>query len=133
MGPSTSRQERGRNYFDGREVGTRRLPAARTHSHFGQGAGTSTHAAWALISGELRQFVAERAGYHCEYCLLHEDDTYSPHQIDHIIGGKHGGLSTPDNLAFACLRCNAWKGSDIGSFDPETGRLVSIFNPRQQA
>jgi hypothetical protein len=46
---------------------------------------------------------------------------------------KAGGLSTPDNLAYACLRCNAWKGSDVGSFDPETGRLVSLFNPRQQA
>jgi len=84
------------------------------------------------ISEELRQFVAERAGHRCEYCLLHEDDSYSPHQIDHIIGRKHRGLSTLENLAYACLRCNAWKGSDIGSVDPETGQLVSLFNPRQQ-
>jgi len=41
-------------------------------------------------------------------------------------------MSTPENLAYACLRCNAWKGSDIGSVDPETGQLVSLFNPRQQ-
>jgi hypothetical protein len=84
------------------------------------------------ISGELRRSVAERARYRCEYCLLRQDDSYSPHQIDHIIGQKHGGLSIPDNLAYACLRCNAWKGSDIGSIDPETGRLVSLFNPRLQ-
>lgn len=75
--------------------------------------------------------MAERAGYRCEYCLLHEDDSYSPHQVDHIIARKHGGLSTLENLAYACLRCNAWKGSDIGSRDPATGQFVSLFNPRE--
>jgi hypothetical protein len=41
-------------------------------------------------------------------------------------------MSALENLAYARLRCNAWKGSDIGSVDPETGQLVSLFNPRQQ-
>lgn len=63
---------------------------------------------------------------------MHEEDSYSPHQIDHIIGRKHGGSSTADNLAYACLRCNAWKGSDIGSVDPETSQFVSLFHPRRQ-
>jgi hypothetical protein len=84
------------------------------------------------ISDALRRFVAERAAYRCEYCLLHEDDSYSPHQIDHIISRKHGGRSQPDNLAYACLRCNAWKGTDIGSLDAEGGRFVNLFHPRQQ-
>ena len=74
--------------------------------------------------------MAERAVYRCEYCLLHEDDSYSPHQIDHIISRKHGGLSEADNLAYACLRCNAWKGSDVGSLDSQTGVFVSLFHPR---
>lgn len=51
--------------------------------------------------------------------------------MDHVVARKHGGLSTLDNLAYACLRCNLWKGSDIGSTDFETGKLVSLFNPRQ--
>jgi hypothetical protein len=84
------------------------------------------------ISESQRRFVAERAEHRCEYCLVHEDDSYSPHQIDHIVSRKHGGLSELDNLAYACLRCNAWKGSDIGSLDPQTGELVSLFNPRRQ-
>ena len=84
------------------------------------------------ISESLRRLVAERAAYRCEYCLLHEDDSYSPHQIDHIISRKHGGLSDPDNLAYACLRCNAWKGSDVGSIDPQTGRFIRLFDPRRQ-
>ena len=83
------------------------------------------------ISASLRRFVAERAGRRCEYCLLHEDDSYSSHQIDHILSRKHGGTSDPDNLAYACLRCNAWKGTDIGSGDAQTGRVVRLFHPRR--
>ena len=83
------------------------------------------------ISEEIRRFVAERAAHKCEYCLLHEEDSYSPHQVDHVIARKHGGLTTPENLAYACLRCNAWKGSDIGSVDPASGDFVSFFNPRR--
>lgn len=81
----------------------------------------------------MRRLVAQRAAYRCEYCLLHEDDSYSPHQIDHIISRKHGGASASDNLAYACLRCNTWKGSDVGSLDFETGAFVSFFHPRRQS
>jgi hypothetical protein len=84
------------------------------------------------ISESLRRIVAERAGLRCEYCLLHDGDSYTPHQIDHIISRKHGGSSDPGNLAYACLRCNAWKGSDVASLNPETGALVSLFHPRRQ-
>jgi len=84
------------------------------------------------VSESLRRFVAERAAWRCEYCLLHESDSYSPHQIDHIISRKHGGLSDSDNLAYACLRCNAWKGSDVGSLDPQTRAFVKLFHPRHQ-
>ena len=62
--------------------------------------------------------------------MLHEDDSYTTHQVDHIISRKHGGKSEPDNLAYACLRCNAWKGSDVGTFDPRTRQFVPLFNPR---
>jgi hypothetical protein len=42
------------------------------------------------ISGAMRLFVMERAGHRCEYCLLHQDDSFTPHQIDHIVSRKHG-------------------------------------------
>jgi hypothetical protein len=84
------------------------------------------------VGEALRWLVAERARQSCEYCLLHEDDAYFSHQIDHIISRKHGGLSEEDNLAYACLRCNAWKGSDIGSLDYRTGEVVALFHPRRQ-
>jgi 5-methylcytosine-specific restriction endonuclease McrA len=67
------------------------------------------------IPDDLRERVAVRAKRRCEYCLLHEEHSYWPHQIDHVISLKHGGPSQFENLAYSCLRCNAWKGSDIGS------------------
>ncbi len=84
------------------------------------------------VTESLRRLVAERASHRCEYCLLHEEDSYTPHQVDHVISRKHGGLSVADNLAYACLRCNAWKGSDVGSLDTESGAFVSLFHPRRQ-
>jgi hypothetical protein len=83
------------------------------------------------IGEELRWLVVERARHRCEYCLLHEDDAYFPHQMDHIISRKHGGRSDADNLAYACFRCNAWKGSDIGSLHPQTGEIIALFHPRR--
>ena len=34
-------------------------------------------------------------------------------------------------LALACPDCNAHKGPNLTSIDLETGRLVALFNPRQ--
>ena len=45
---------------------------------------------------------------------------------------KHGGKTSPENLALACFDCNRFKGSDIASLDPATGKLVALFNPRKQ-
>ncbi|QTA79362.1 Uncharacterized protein dnl_16290 [Desulfonema limicola] len=30
------------------------------------------------------------------------------------------------------MRCNRNKGPNVGSFDPETGKLVPFYNPRKQ-
>ena len=82
------------------------------------------------ISTELRQRVASRAANVCEYCLIHEEDTHFGCEVDHVISVKHGGATTIDNLAFACVYCNRQKGSDIGSIARSTGRFVRFFNPR---
>lgn len=82
------------------------------------------------VERKLRTAVANRARFRCEYCLIHEGDAGFPHQADHVISLKHGGATTSENLAFACVLCNRHKGSDIASLDPETGELVPLFNPR---
>jgi hypothetical protein len=53
-------------------------------------------------------------------------------EVEHIISEKHGGTTTADNLALACPYCNRFKGTDLGSLDPETGPLTPFFNPRTQ-
>jgi hypothetical protein len=82
------------------------------------------------LGRKLRDEVAGRAGFRCEYCLLHEDDSGFSHQPDHIVSIKHGGSSDSANLAYACVLCNRHKGSDIASIDPVSGELVPLFNPR---
>ena len=54
-------------------------------------------------------------------------------KADHIIAEKHDGKTEPDNLAYTCARCNRFKGTDLGSFDPLTGQFTFLFNPRAQA
>lgn len=85
------------------------------------------------IPQDIRAQVSERAAFLCEYCLIHEDDTFYGCQVDHIISLKHGGLTDMDNLAYACAFCNRQKGSDLGSILWETGDLVRFFNPRLDA
>jgi hypothetical protein len=62
-----------------------------------------------------RRLVRQRAQGRCEYCLIHEDDVDLRHEVDHIIAEKHGGVTEPANLAYACFICNNNKGSDIAS------------------
>jgi hypothetical protein len=82
------------------------------------------------ISADLRRLAMERADNLCEYCLIHENDTFFGCEVDHIISEKHSGPTHADNLAYACFSCNRAKGSDIGSIIWRTGDLVRFFNPR---
>lgn len=82
------------------------------------------------INAELRRLVELRANGACEYCKIHETDTFFGCHVDHIIAEKHGGLTVENNLAYACAVCNRAKGTDIGSLVPGTQKLVRLFNPR---
>ena len=84
------------------------------------------------IPTALRQLVKERAGGRCEYCLYPQDASFLAFEVEHMVAEKHGGATTEDNLALACPYCNRYKGSDLGSLDPETGQLTPFFNPRAQ-
>lgn len=76
--------------------------------------------------------MEERADYQCEYCQLPADLSFYPHEVDHVIALKHRGQTRSDNLAYACWRCNRYKGSDLRSFDPQTNEFRVLFNPRTQ-
>ncbi|WP_229599773.1 HNH endonuclease [Runella slithyformis] len=73
----------------------------------------------------------QKANGCCEYCLQSNEFSFIPHQIDHIISIKHGGQTTPDNLAYACFSCNNAKGSDIGTILLPDKTFIRLFNPRE--
>lgn len=81
------------------------------------------------LSPELRQRVATRADFLCEYCLIAEEDTFFGCEVEHIISLKHGGSSDLENLAYAGAFCNRHKGSDVGSI-LESGEFSRFYNPR---
>ena len=82
------------------------------------------------ITDALRLHVADRAYHVCEYCLVHEEDAYHGCEVDHVISLKHGGLTVPENLAYACFHCNRHEGTDLGSVSVRTAILVRFYNPR---
>ena len=83
------------------------------------------------VGPELRFLVAQRAGLRCEYCLIHEDDAAFSHEVDHVVSRQHGGETAADNLAYACMICNRFKGANVGSVDA-SGAIVRLFNPRSE-
>jgi HNH endonuclease len=82
------------------------------------------------IASELRLRVRERADNRCEYCHIPEGYTFHAHEIDHIYAEKHGGETIESNLCLSCWICNRHKGTDLTSFDPDTGIITPLFHPR---
>ena len=82
------------------------------------------------VSTHIRREVETRAENVCEYCLIHEDDTYLGCQVDHVIAEKHGGATEAENLSYACTFCNRAKGADIGSVVASSNEFTRFFNPR---
>lgn len=83
------------------------------------------------MNARTRRAVRRRARSRCEYCRIHQTDDFLPFHIDHIRPVKHAGTDRLDNLALACMHCNAHKGTDLSAFDPKTAALTPIFNPRE--
>lgn len=79
----------------------------------------------------LRERVRRRAEGRCEYCRLPQTAApFFTFHIEHIRARQHGGGDEASNRALACPDCNAAKGPNIASHDPETDALVGLFNPR---
>ena len=79
----------------------------------------------------LRESVRKRGGNACEDCRVPQDATpLVAFHVEHIVSRQHGGSGDPAGLALACDRCNAYKGPNLTSIDPETRTLVALFNPR---
>jgi len=85
-----------------------------------------------LLSESLRELVRKRAENRCEYCLSNQKYILGRLQIDHIHPVVKGGSNAEDNLCLACELCNQYKWTQIESLDPQSRKVVFLFNPRTQ-
>ena len=84
------------------------------------------------MDAATRELVRRRAGGRCEYCGIPQQATpFIPFHVEHIRARQHAGDDNPNNLALACDRCNAYKGPNLVSVDPESGETAALFDPRQ--
>jgi hypothetical protein len=79
-----------------------------------------------------KKAVRRRAAGVCEYCHLPEAHVLTRFTVEHVIPRKHGGSDDPRSLAYACLRCNLHKGTDLAGLDLRTRKLTRLFSPRRQ-
>ncbi|MGZ3300064.1 MAG: HNH endonuclease [Isosphaeraceae bacterium] len=85
------------------------------------------------MDATIKRSVRDRACHRCEYCRLPQAaQPYVTFHIEHVLPRKHGGSDDPSNLALACERCNAFKGTDLSGIDPDTGQVERLFDPRTQ-
>ena len=86
------------------------------------------------MSAALRLRIRQRARARCEYCQLPDLlPQLLRFHLEHIRPRCHGGSSSPGNLPWACARCNELKGPNLSGVDPDTSRVVRLFNPRRDA
>lgn len=92
---------------------------------------TKSSASMTFIPDHLREAVAERAQYTCEYCQTQKDVVIFM-VVDHIIPSSLGGPTALENLCYACPTCNNFKHDFQSGYDPETNETVDLYNPRQE-
>jgi HNH endonuclease len=83
------------------------------------------------ISVSIQKEVIRLANGHCEYCLYPERYSSDFFHFDHIISLFEGGTSELFNIARCCGYCNGFKRAKIHHFDPMTGQITELFNPRK--
>lgn len=82
------------------------------------------------MDSELREEIRQRARWQCEYCQMPEQYDCLPFQPDHIIAVKHDGPTHEANMAWSCMECNSFKGSNIAGIS-DSGEVVRLFHPRR--
>ena len=85
------------------------------------------------MDAATRELVRQRAADCCEYCRIPQAATpFISFHVEHIIARQHLDEDQDNSagLAYACDRCNAFKGSNLSSIDAQTGEKVDLFHPR---
>ena len=77
------------------------------------------------ITMESRQIVREAYDYRCGYCGVSESDIGGELQVDHYQPATKNGADSLDNLVYACVHCNQFKGNywaDVN--DPDSFHIL---------
>jgi len=85
------------------------------------------------MDAATRDLVRRRANNRCEYCHIPQEATpFILFHVEHIVAKQHvlENRNDPSGLAYACDRCNAFKGPNLSSIDPLTEVKVDLFDPR---
>lgn len=80
------------------------------------------------LSEETKQFVRRRARFACEYCGVSETSVGGELTIDHFRPQSKNGGDEIENLVYACVRCNLYKGD----FWVNNTDRATLWNPRTE-
>ena len=80
------------------------------------------------LSEETKQFVRRRARFACEYCGVSETSVGGELTIDHFRPQSKDGSDEIENLVYACVRCNLYKGD----FWVNNTDQTTLWNPRTE-
>lgn len=83
------------------------------------------------LLSDLQKRLEEADDHRCAYCRTLAVNTGQPMTVDHIFPKSQGGVTTYENLCFACRRCNEFKGRQTIAEDPLSGEIVPLFHPRR--
>jgi hypothetical protein len=79
----------------------------------------------------LREIVARRARWRCEYCRSPAAFAHQAFSLEHIRPRSRRGRRSSANLALSCQGCNNHKYNRTKARDPITAELVVLFHPRR--
>jgi hypothetical protein len=82
------------------------------------------------VHAALRRLIEQRAGGCCEYCRSQARFSTQTFSLEHILPRSAGGVTSAENLAWACQGCNSHKYTRTQAIDPATKRLAPLFHPR---
>ncbi|GAB4460337.1 MAG: hypothetical protein OHK0029_24150 [Armatimonadaceae bacterium] len=82
------------------------------------------------MNRDVRQQVAERAGFLCEYCRTPNAFSTDDFAVEHILPRVIGGTDELNNLAWSCQGCNSRKFTATTGMASVTGETVPLFHPR---
>ena len=74
------------------------------------------------------QTVRARYDFCCGYCGISETDAGGELTVDHFHPMSAGGGDSDDNLVYACIRCNLYKGA-LTSVEGTQAQVLRLLHP----